>query len=168
MTQLPDPISERSTSAGRQLRGGSNARWIESGNEKMATHLEDSAFRSDPLCDGGRSEAFHPGSSQRSALCDDNSAKSKRVLREACGPSAAKGARGDAELSVRRPAVISHRVKPPSRAASILIERHRDDAARKLAFRGLYEARRLRSRIRFSFWTAVAAEIDARRLTARD
>ncbi len=95
-------------------------------------------------------------------------AKSKRVLREACGPSTAKGARGDAELSIRRPAVISHRVKPPSRAASILIERHGDDAARKLAFRGLYEARRLRSRIRFSFWTAVAAEIDARRLTARD
>jgi hypothetical protein len=130
----------------------------------MTTHLESSAFRSDPR-DRGPNEAFrHPASSPRSALWDDNSAKSKRALRDASGPSTAKCE----ELTVRRPAVISYRVKPPSRAASILIERHGDDDARKLALRGLFEARRLRSRIRFSFWTAVAAEIDARRLTTRD
>jgi hypothetical protein len=57
--------------------------------------------------------------------------------------------------------VISHYVKPPSRAARLLIAKHGAADARRHALREVRSARRARSRMRFTFWTAVVAEIDA-------
>jgi hypothetical protein len=57
--------------------------------------------------------------------------------------------------------VISHYVKPPSKAARLLIAKHGAAAARKHALQELRNARRARSRIRFTFWATVIAEIDA-------
>jgi hypothetical protein len=56
--------------------------------------------------------------------------------------------------------VISHYVKPPSRAAFLLIAKHGTADARKHALRELRNARRARSRMRFTFWATVIAEID--------
>src|SRR5271166_4647379 len=57
--------------------------------------------------------------------------------------------------------LISHYVKPPSKAARLLTAKHGAAVARKHALRELRNARRARSRIRFTFWAAVIAEIDA-------
>ena len=57
--------------------------------------------------------------------------------------------------------VISHYVKPPSKAANLLIAKHGAADARKHALQELRNARRARSRIRFAFWVTVVAEIDA-------
>jgi len=57
--------------------------------------------------------------------------------------------------------VISHLVKPPGRAATLLIAEHGAAAAYKRAMRELRNARRARSRIRFTFWATVIAEMDA-------
>ena len=57
--------------------------------------------------------------------------------------------------------VISHLVKPPTRAATLLLAEHGAATAHKRALRELREARRARSRIRFTFWATVIAEIDA-------
>jgi hypothetical protein len=57
--------------------------------------------------------------------------------------------------------VISHYLKPPRKAALLLTAKHGADDARKHALRELRNARRARSRMRFTFWTAVVAEIDA-------
>jgi len=56
---------------------------------------------------------------------------------------------------------ISQYVTPPRKAALLLIAKHGVADARKHALRELRNARRARSRIRFTFWTAVIAEIDA-------
>jgi len=56
--------------------------------------------------------------------------------------------------------LISHYVKPPSRAARLLTAKHGAAVARKRALQELRNARRARSRIRFTFWAAVIAEID--------
>jgi hypothetical protein len=56
---------------------------------------------------------------------------------------------------------ISHYVKPPSKAVLHLIAKHGADDARKHALRELRNARRARSRMRFTFRTAVVAEINA-------
>ncbi len=62
---------------------------------------------------------------------------------------------------MRAAVVISHYVKPPSKAALLLIAKHGAEIARKHALRELRNARRARSRIRFNFWATVIAEIDA-------
>jgi hypothetical protein len=56
---------------------------------------------------------------------------------------------------------ISHYVKPPSKAARLLIAKHGVADARKHALQELRNGRRARSRIRFTFWTTVIVEIDA-------
>jgi hypothetical protein len=56
---------------------------------------------------------------------------------------------------------ISHYVKPPSKAARLLTAKHGAAVARKHALQELRNARRARSRIRFTFWATVIAEIDA-------
>jgi hypothetical protein len=58
---------------------------------------------------------------------------------------------------------ISHYVKPPSKAALLLIAKHGAAKARKHALRELRNARRARSRMRFTLWATVVAEIDALR-----
>jgi hypothetical protein len=55
----------------------------------------------------------------------------------------------------------THLVKPPGRAATLLIEKHGVTPAHIRAMRELREARRARSRKRFAYWSAVIAEIDA-------
>ena len=62
---------------------------------------------------------------------------------------------------------ISHYVKPPSKAARLLIAKRGVADARKLALQGLRNARRARSRIRYTFWTTVIVEIDAHRSTGQ-
>ncbi len=62
---------------------------------------------------------------------------------------------------------ISHYVKPPSKAARLLIAKHGVADARKHALQELHNARRARSRIRFTFWTTVILEIDAHRSTGQ-
>ena len=62
---------------------------------------------------------------------------------------------------------ISHYVKPPSKAARLLIAKHGAADARKHALQELHNARRARSRIRFTFWTTVILEIDAHRSTGQ-
>ena len=57
--------------------------------------------------------------------------------------------------------VISHFVKPPRMAATLLIAEHGAATAHKQALRELRNARRARSQIRFTFWATVIAEIDA-------
>ncbi len=59
--------------------------------------------------------------------------------------------------------IISHPVKQPTRAATLLIAEHGAATAHKRALRELRNARRARSRIRFTFWATVIAEIDAHR-----
>ena len=56
---------------------------------------------------------------------------------------------------------ISHYVKPPCKAARLLIAKRGAAVARKCALQELRNARRARSRIRFTFWATVVAEIDA-------
>jgi hypothetical protein len=62
---------------------------------------------------------------------------------------------------MRGAVVISHHVKPPSKAALLLIAKHGAVDARKHALQELRNARRARSRMRFTFWTTVIVEIDA-------
>jgi hypothetical protein len=62
---------------------------------------------------------------------------------------------------------ISHYVKPPSKAARLLIAMRGVADARKHALQELRNARRARSRIRFAFWTIVIVEIDAHCPTAQ-
>jgi len=57
--------------------------------------------------------------------------------------------------------LISHYVKQPSKAARLLTAKHGAAVARKYALQELRNARRARSRIRFTFWATVIAEIDA-------
>jgi hypothetical protein len=64
--------------------------------------------------------------------------------------------------------VISHYVKPPSKAARLLIAKHGAAVARKHALQELHNARRARSRLRFTFWATVIAEIDVHASPALD
>ena len=56
---------------------------------------------------------------------------------------------------------ISRYVKPPSKAARLLIAKHGVADARKHALQELRNGRRARSRIRFTFWATVIAEVGA-------
>jgi hypothetical protein len=94
--------------------------------------------------------------------------KQRRSAPLFCGwKGEASEVKAETKFGAGTPSVISHHVKPPGRAAALLIERCGGDSAHKHALRELRNARRARSRIRFAFWAAVAAEIDVRSRTVR-
>jgi len=64
--------------------------------------------------------------------------------------------RSDASAATK----ITHRGRPPERAASLMVGEIGSAAALVLASRELRSARRARSRLRFQFWAKVRDKID--------
>src|SRR5271167_1329796 len=76
-------------------------------------------------------------------------------------PGGARGVKRKRSSWMGGAVAISHYVKPPSKAALLLIAKHGAADARKHALQERGSARRARSRLRFTFWATVIAEIDA-------